>query len=83
MSREKNVQAINSGDEFVRSLFIRSEYSINLIMSIINKRLATANTDHETNQLKRMIDHTDKQIDQLVYELYNLTQDEIKIVKGG
>ena len=29
------------------------------------------------------IDTTDKQIDKLVYELYGLTEEEIKIVKGG
>ncbi len=33
-------------------------------------------------QLKARIDYTDKKIDKLVYELYNLTDDEIKIVEG-
>ena len=31
--------------------------------------------------LQRQIDATDRQIDQLVYELYGLTDDEIKIVE--
>ena len=31
----------------------------------------------------RQIAATDKQIDQLVYELYGLTEDEIMIVEGG
>ncbi|HEY7307895.1 MAG TPA: hypothetical protein VH643_00910 [Gemmataceae bacterium] len=31
--------------------------------------------------LKRQIDATDRQIDQLVYELYGLTDAEIKIVE--
>jgi len=30
---------------------------------------------------KRQIDATDKQIDQLVYELYGLTDEEIRIVE--
>jgi hypothetical protein len=38
-------------------------------------------TDHEKNALQRQIDETDKQINQLVYELYGLTDDEIKIVE--
>ena len=33
-------------------------------------------------ELKATIDATDKAIDQMVYELYGLTQDEIKIVEG-
>jgi hypothetical protein len=30
-----------------------------------------------------MIDHTDGEIDALVYKLYALTPDEIEIVEGG
>ncbi len=33
-------------------------------------------------ELKSVIDQTDKQIDKLVYELYELTEEEIKIVEG-
>ena len=33
--------------------------------------------------LQRQIDATDRQIDNLVYELYGLTDDEIKIVEEG
>jgi hypothetical protein len=32
--------------------------------------------------LKAEIDQTDKEIDQMVYELYGLTDEEIKIVEG-
>jgi len=35
----------------------------------------------EINQLQAEIDKTDKEIDQMVYELYGLTEDEIKIVE--
>jgi hypothetical protein len=31
--------------------------------------------------LKKQIDILDKQIDQLVYELYGLTEEEIKVVE--
>ena len=40
-----------------------------------------AKTDHEKSLIQRQIDATDKQIDQLVYELYSLTKEEIKIVE--
>jgi type I restriction-modification system DNA methylase subunit len=51
-------------------------------MLLLNKQLQTAKTDHEKTSLQRQIDLTDKQIDLLVYELYGLTEDEIKIVEG-
>ncbi|MDD5675967.1 MAG: TaqI-like C-terminal specificity domain-containing protein [Chitinivibrionales bacterium] len=47
-----------------------------------NKRLLLARTDHEKTLLQRQIDSTDAQIDALVYELYGLTEEEIKIVEG-
>jgi len=37
----------------------------------------------ETEQLKRKIDETDKEIDDLVYELYGLTKEEIKVVESA
>ena len=39
-------------------------------------------SDHEKTALQRQIDATDRQIDQLVYELYGLTVEEIEIVEG-
>ncbi len=32
---------------------------------------------------KRQIEATDREIDNLVYRLYDLTEDEIRIVEGG
>jgi REP element-mobilizing transposase RayT len=48
----------------------------------LNKDLQKARTDTEQTRLKRQIAATDKQIDQLVYELYGLTEEEIRIVEG-
>ena len=36
----------------------------------------------EKGMLSRQIESTDAAIDRLVYELYGLTEDEIKIVEG-
>ena len=49
----------------------------------LHKRLKAAKTPHDKTQLQRRIDTTDKQIDQLVYELYGLAEEEIRIVEGG
>jgi hypothetical protein len=46
----------------------------------LHKKLAEAKTDHEKTVLQREIETTDRQIDGLVYELYGLTDDEIRIV---
>lgn len=48
----------------------------------LHKQLAAAKTDHAKTNLQRQIDATDAQIDKPVYELYELTPDEIKIVEG-
>jgi hypothetical protein len=41
-----------------------------------------AKSPHEQESLQRQIVATDKQIDALVYELYGLTEEEIRIVEG-
>ena len=48
----------------------------------LNKRLPGARTDQEQTFIKRQIAVTDKEIDELVYELYGLTEEERKIVGG-
>lgn len=45
-------------------------------MLSLNKKLAEAKTDHEKTSLQHQIDATDGRIDRLVYELYELTDEE-------
>jgi len=52
-------------------------------MLSLNKKLADAKTEHEKTTIERQIDATDHQIDKLVYELYELTDEEIGIVEGN
>jgi type II restriction/modification system DNA methylase subunit YeeA len=47
----------------------------------LHEKLAAARTAYEKAALQRQIDGTDRQIDRLVYELYELTDDEIAIVE--
>jgi len=49
----------------------------------LNKKLAVAKTEQDQTPIKRQIEATDKQIDELVYELYGLTEEERKIVEGN
>jgi len=51
------------------------------IMLKLQKHLVVAKTNHEKTMLQRQINATDKQIDQLVYEFYAITEEEIKIVE--
>ncbi len=57
---------------------------VNLVQTMLDlhKQLAAAKTAHERTMLQRQIAATDHQIDQLVYALYGLTEDEIKIVES-
>jgi len=56
---------------------------VSLVQSMLDlhKQLAFAKTGHAKTVLQRQIDATDRQIDQLVYELYDLTEEEIRIVE--
>lgn len=48
----------------------------------LNKQKQKASLPNEIEQLEQRIAHTDKKIDRLVYQLYGLTEEEIKIVEG-
>lgn len=50
-------------------------------MIILKNRTRIAKTSHEQIALQRQIEATDREIDQLVYELYGLTDEEIRIVE--
>ena len=50
-------------------------------MLTLNKRLAAEQLPQRREQIQREIDATDRQIDQLVYQLYGLTDEEIRIVE--
>ena len=52
-------------------------------MLSLHKQLAAAKTPQDQTVLQRQIDAADRQIDQLVYELYGLTDAEIKIVEAA
>ncbi|MEI0529171.1 TaqI-like C-terminal specificity domain-containing protein [Brachyspira intermedia] len=57
---------------------------VTLVDSIIalNKKLAVEKNPNAVTMVSRQINAVDKQIDALVYKLYNLSEDEIKIIEG-
>jgi hypothetical protein len=50
-------------------------------MLVLNKRLSLCGTPDEKTRFQRQIDATDAEIDRLVYDLYGLSDEEIRIVE--
>ena len=57
------------------------------MVSLVERMLALhtqrQRTPHEQETVQREIEATDRAIDALVYELYGLTEEEIRIVEAG
>lgn len=66
-----------------RSDFTSHDRITKLVEEIIalHKLITNTKIPHEKESLQRQIDSTDKQIDQLVYQIYGLTDEEIRIVE--
>ncbi len=68
---------------------VLSEPNKNLMESLVermlylHKKMAETKIAHEKTLLQRQIEATDKQIDRLVYELYGLTEEEIRIIEDS
>jgi type I restriction-modification system DNA methylase subunit len=75
------IRTINFSDPSDKS---RHDRMVELVerMLTLHKRLADARIPQDKTMLQQQIDVTDRQIDGLVYELYGLTEEEIKIVEG-
>ena len=75
------IRIINFSDHADKA---RHDKMVSLVeqMLSLHKQLTSAKTAHDKTILQRQIDATDKQIDSLVYELYGLTEEEIKIVES-
>jgi hypothetical protein len=49
----------------------------------LHKHLASAKSEAQRGAIQRQIEATDAEIDRLVYDLYGLTKEEIRIVEGA
>ncbi|MEW5966418.1 MAG: N-6 DNA methylase [Pseudomonadota bacterium] len=63
----------------------RHDKMVKLVESMLklHEQLAAAKTAHNKILIQRQMDATDRQIDALVYELYGLADDEIRIIEAG
>jgi hypothetical protein len=63
----------------------RHDHMVALVSQMLdlNKKLQDAKLEHEKTVLSRQIEATDHAIDELVYELYGLTEEEIMVVEEG
>ncbi len=52
-------------------------------MLSLHEQLPDIKIDHDKKLIEQQIEITDREIDRLVYELYGLTEEEIKIVEGA
>lgn len=62
---------------------VRHDHLVSLVdqMLCLHKSMAAAQSPTDKEALHRQMDATDRQIDQLVYNLYGLSEDEIRIVE--
>jgi len=67
---------LNKNDEDRMNMLVRRILDL-------HKKLTAAKIPDEKTRIQRQIDTTDKQIDKLVYYLYGLTEEEIKIVENS
>jgi hypothetical protein len=64
-------------------------FSVNSIVHLVETMLQLQKEKQQTNlpdklnQIEARIKYTDEKIDQLVFELYGLGEEEIKIVEGN
>ena len=63
----------------------RHDKTVKLVeqMLDLHKQLPKVKTPHERESLERTIAATDRQIDALAYEMYGLTEAEIRVVEGA
>jgi hypothetical protein len=72
--------------DFSRAIDVaQRDHMIKLVERMLNlhEKLAEAKIESERTVVQHQIDATDRQIDRLVYELYDLTDEEIEIVEGS
>ncbi|MDE3090935.1 MAG: restriction endonuclease subunit R, partial [Chloroflexota bacterium] len=75
------IRAINFADAADKARHDRVVALVTQMLEL-HPRLRASQTAADRELLQRQIDATDAQIDALVYELYGLTEEEIRVVEG-
>ncbi|MDO8871301.1 MAG: hypothetical protein Q7V05_01020 [Methanoregula sp.] len=76
------IRTINFADPGDKARYDRMVALVTQMLDL-NKRLQNAKLEHEKTLLSRQVEAADAAIDALVYELYELTEQEIKIVEAA
>ncbi|MCM1987487.1 Eco57I restriction-modification methylase domain-containing protein [Methanococcoides seepicolus] len=71
---------IDTSNSEVMNCYNRTVYLVGQMLEL-HKKLNSSKLSSDKEMIKRRIDATDAEINGLVYELYGLTEDEIKIVE--
>jgi hypothetical protein len=78
-AQKLSIRPINFDDPADKA---RHDRTVTLVKTMLTlKQHAAAPTDDQRHELQARINTTHQQIDALVYQLYGLTNDEIKIVE--
>ncbi|HVB56239.1 MAG TPA: TaqI-like C-terminal specificity domain-containing protein [Candidatus Acidoferrales bacterium] len=76
------IRPINLSDRAEKAQYDRMATLVDSMLQL-NKQLSTVKSAAQKGILQRQIEATDQQIDQLVYHLYGLTDEEVALVEGG
>ena len=78
--RNLPIKPINSDIPKEKSI---GDQIVSLVEKILdlNKKLSSAKSTDEKTRLEREVEATDREIDNLVYELYGLTEEEVSIIE--
>ena len=60
----------------------RNDKMVSLVERMLALHKQSPRTPQESEMVKREVESTDKGIDKLVYELYGLSEEEIRIVES-
>ncbi len=74
-----NIPIPTIGKESLKSDIIKH---VDILLKL-NEEIKTEKLQTKIEQIKQRIEHSEDKINQLVYELYELTPEEIKIIEGG
>ncbi len=75
------VRLVNASDPLVRSHHDRIKELVKGMLAL-HKQLKDMRNGQAKAMIQRQTDATDRQIDKLVYELYGLSENEIKVIEG-
>jgi F0F1-type ATP synthase delta subunit len=75
------IRTINFSDATDRGLHDRLVRNVTSMLGL-HKQLAEALTPNDKSRFERRIQEAERQIDILVYELYKLTDEEIRVIEG-